>query len=90
MTYNVSGMLAISEDQVPCDCEEHSAGARHGLPCLEAGAKGEALVGRVVTSRSMVDRVELDQRRTSLDSIGCAVVFAGSHAAIVIKKKQPV
>lgn len=90
MIYSVSGMLAISEDQVPDGCDERSAGARHGLPQLEGDMPGEVLACRVATSQSAVARLERDRHRTNLDSIGGVAVAAGSDTASVIEQKRPV
>ncbi len=90
MIYSVSGMLTISENQVPRGCEVRSAGARHGLPRLEAGMTGEVLACRLATNQSAVARSERDRHRTSLDSIGRVAVPAGSDTANVIEQKRPV
>ena len=90
MIYSVSGMLTISEDQVPHGCEVRSAGARHGLPRLKAGMPGEVLAWRLATNQSAVARSERDRHRTSLGSIGRVAIPAGSDKAIVIAQKRPV
>lgn len=81
MIYSVSGMLTISEDQVPYGCHVRSAGARLG-----AGMTGEQAACRVATGKYAVARWEGDQHRTSLDSIGR--VGVGDDTAIVIEEKR--
>jgi hypothetical protein len=90
MIYSVSGMLTISEDQIPYGCEVRSAGARHGLPWPEAGMRGEVLACRLATNQSEVAQLERDQHRTSLDSIGRVAIAAWSDTASLIEQKRPV
>lgn len=88
--YNVSGMLIISENQVPYGCGGRSAGVRFGLSQLEAGLTEGEVACRLATGQVVASQLERDWHGTGVEPIGRVAVAAGSGTAIVIEQKRPV
>jgi hypothetical protein len=85
--YSVSGMLTISQDQLPYSCEKRSAGTRFGPPQLEAGATGDASACRPATGQSAIARPSRDQPPASLDSVDRAVAV-GCDKTVVFEQRR--